>query len=164
MDTAHCRKCDKTKSVSEFYPHKTAKSGRRSECKECTKAAVRASVDPEVNRKRVREYRQSNREAVNAKNRAYAKANPEKAKLWRLRGKLAYMYGITLDEANAMRERQGGLCAVYGCNRPGTDIDHCHATGKVRGILCSGCNKALGLLGDSVARIEGLAEYVEMST
>lgn len=58
-------------------------------------------------------------------------------------------YGITVEQYNQMLEDQGGGCYLCG----GTDskslsIDHCHHTGRVRGLLCSAHNRALGLLGD----------------
>jgi hypothetical protein len=39
-------------------------------------------------------------------------------------------------------------------------VDHCHKTGKIRGLLCQGCNMALGLLKDSPAIINNLARYI----
>lgn len=59
-------------------------------------------------------------------------------------------YGISPEEFNDMMERQGNLCAI--CRRPPgrqrLHIDHCHTSGKVRALLCNGCNTGLGLFGD----------------
>lgn len=69
-------------------------------------------------------------------------------------------YGITYDQFEALWIGQEEQCAV--CNRD-TDtpsLDHCHATGHIRGILCPECNKAAGLLQDNVERIEALARYI----
>jgi RNase P subunit RPR2 len=58
---------------------------------------------------------------------------------------------------------QGGICA--GCLRPlepgrKTNVDHCHSTGRVRGILCPNCNTTLGLAYDNPETLERLAAYL----
>jgi hypothetical protein len=65
-----------------------------------------------------------------------------------------------------LTEEQGGRCAVCGGlgqrRGDGTEgllLDHCHATGKARAMLCSRCNAAFGLLGESVERIAALHRY-----
>jgi formate dehydrogenase maturation protein FdhE len=61
----------------------------------------------------------------------------------------APMYGITQDEFIELYNKQDGKCAICG-NKPSTKrglhIDHCHKTDKVRGLLCHGCNTAIGSL------------------
>lgn len=67
-------------------------------------------------------------------------------------------YGLTLEEAKAVVARADGECECCGrkvephgtgaCKNDVANIDHCHTTGKVRGILCNKCNQALGLLND----------------
>jgi hypothetical protein len=56
-------------------------------------------------------------------------------------------FGITVEEFEAMLARQDGKCAICGRD-PGHTlrIDHCHETGRVRGLLCLTCNAALGKL------------------
>jgi hypothetical protein len=78
---------------------------------------------------------------------------------WR-RASLKRSFGITPEQHDAMRASQGDRCAM--CRRDfGTKIadrphvDHCHATGKVRGLLCFRCNTALGFIerwGEMAAR------------
>lgn len=58
-------------------------------------------------------------------------------------------YGITLEQFEEMAAKQKGRCAV--CRQPprnkhGLCLDHCHRTGRVRGLLCAGCNTAIGVL------------------
>ena len=71
-------------------------------------------------------------------------------------------YGITVNDYNSMYENQGGLC--LGCKRGNNGsrfhIDHCHTTGKVRGLLCNNCNRGLGLLGDSIVNLEKAISYL----
>lgn len=75
------------------------------------------------------------------------------------------MYGLTQHEYDIMWLAQGERC-VCGASSPtakGWCIDHCHATGAVRGILCSPCNLALGQLGDDASRLRLLAAYLDRS-
>ena len=101
------------------------------------------------------ETRQKRRQATA---RRYAK--PENARRALLRKK----YGITLEAFNAMLQAQNRKC--LGCEealQPGryTHVDHDHATGRVRGLLCHFCNTALGLVRESVETLLRLGIYVE---
>lgn len=70
-------------------------------------------------------------------------------------------YGLTLDEYEAMVEDQGGKCAICGVT-PKTRlcVDHCHATGIVRGLLCRSCNTAIGLLREDTKVMGKAIQYV----
>ena len=91
--------------------------------------------------------------------RGYWKKN--KARLTQVRREkfLKNAYDLTPDEALILAELQDHKCAGCGKVRP-LQIDHDHETGKVRGLLCGPCNRALGLLGDSVDTLERLKQYV----
>lgn len=73
--------------------------------------------------------------------------------------------------AEALLRAQGGVCDVckaavlFGAKEYAQRacIDHCHATGRVRGILCPGCNLALGNLRDSPQSCENAAAYLRKS-
>ena len=69
---------------------------------------------------------------------------------------------MSLRDYDLMLARQRGVCAVCG-EQPARRlcVDHCHVTGKVRGLLCSPCNLAIGQLKDSPARLRKAAAYVE---
>ena len=111
-------------------------------------------------------YKPDPKKAV-AATRKWQDANPERVKLTRWKRQLRKMYGLTIEEYEAMLRTQQGRCA--SCNDALTDklhgrhIDHCHATGKVRGILCGGCNIALGHAKDDVERLKSLIRYLEKS-
>lgn len=73
-------------------------------------------------------------------------------------------YGLSLKDYSKLLENQNNVCAV--CFNPPTTshkhlaVDHDHVTGKVRGLLCTQCNRALGLLKDSKQIVEKLLEYL----
>jgi hypothetical protein len=73
-------------------------------------------------------------------------------------------YGISMQEFNELLKHQGGGCAI--CAKPISalrrrmNIDHCHETNVVRGILCSGCNTGLGHLGDNLDGLHRALDYL----
>ena len=74
-------------------------------------------------------------------------------------------YGLTPEDYSNMLESQGGVCAICGADNPrdgreNLHVDHCHSTGKVRGLLCGPCNKAIGLLQDDPTIIRNAANYL----
>jgi recombination endonuclease VII len=89
----------------------------------------------------------------------YRRAHPEKVKEWNRRSLLKRQYGLTTKGYAQMQEDQDGLCAI--CYRvPATHIDHDHATGKVRGLLCENCNRGLGIFQDDPEALAFAADYV----
>ena len=75
---------------------------------------------------------------------------------------LRQRFGIGSAEVQALIESQGGLCALCRV-RPATQVDHDHATGSVRAILCLLCNAGLGAFGDDPEVIGRAIEYLEKS-
>jgi len=76
------------------------------------------------------------------------------------------MYGISVEDYEQMLEDQNGGCYICGKKPEGKralDIDHDHSTGKVRGLLCSNHNRALGLLGDDISLMLRSVEYLVKS-
>jgi len=76
-------------------------------------------------------------------------------------------YGVGYREYLEMLDSNNGGCWICNKTREDGDInlavDHCHTTGKVRGLLCSDCNVGLGKLGDSTKSIRKALEYLERS-
>lgn len=127
-----------------------------------------------------RAYTARNRDAINARlaikrsdpewraqkraaDRARYEQNQDKARAWQLQ----YRYGLSADEYAAIVASQGGRCAVCarvpsgkGKKSATLHVDHDHTTGHVRGLLCDACNRAIGLLGDSVAKLTSAAMYL----
>jgi hypothetical protein len=128
-----CKDCGESKLASEFY--KPRPDNMRRTCKRCQ------------NERRV----------------ANRRANPEAASATARRSKLRRVYGISPEEYDAILVAQRGVCAI--CARPNDDgrrlhVDHCHDSGKVRGLLCHLCNRALGAFGDDPDRVERAVEYL----
>lgn len=80
------------------------------------------------------------------------------------RNHLRRKYGITLEEWDALLAKQGGGCAVCGAphdpNGGRLHVDHCHDTGRVRGLLCMVCNRLVGAAKDDPERLEKAAAYL----
>lgn len=127
-----CAKCGGLLPLDGFHRQPTGSMGRHSWCKTCANAAQKAS-------------REKN-------GRAPAK------KQWNL----STRYGLTSQQVNDMREAQGGLCAICRGTMHRECIDHDHATGKVRGLLCHSCNIKLHAL-DKWPHRDAALDYLERS-
>lgn len=92
-------------------------------------------------------------------NRENPEARKKNMRLWRLRN----TYGIEEEDVNFMISQQSGICAITGCENRAEEIDHDHETGKVRGLLCSRCNKLLGVARDCAPLLIEAARYLEDS-
>lgn len=68
-------------------------------------------------------------------------------------------YRLTVAEYEAILDRQGGICPIC-LTEKAVHVDHCHATGVVRGILCAHCNKGLGCFRDKTERMVRACEYL----
>jgi len=105
-------------------------------------------------------YRQTHKQTVNENTRRSWHKHKEKYNLDRKLG------GPSLYEA--MFTVQRGVCAI--CGRPETSrryktlsVDHCHTTGQIRGLLCSACNRALGLFQDNQYSLQNAINYLKGS-
>jgi hypothetical protein len=155
-----CKHCGEFKRLDEFYGEKDGRDGKRPECKACTAARRKA-------------WYQQNRTREIARVKAWQQANPERLKAWREKNRnrrleqlreihLRNKFGLTPQEYDRILEAQGGVCAL--CERPPTPgislhVDHDHATGEIRGLLCMRCNNALGLFGEDPDVLKRAARY-----
>lgn len=130
-----CTGCSGDKPESDYYVRNT-KGDLRSDCKACV--SVKAAKRFKGN-KRTRE--------------AVAKASR----------KHYYMklYGLTEEDVAAMYEEQCGLCALCILPMKKMCVDHCHDTGKVRGLLCGSCNTGLGMFKDNTEVMKRGIAYVK---
>lgn len=175
-----CSQCGEAKPVSDFGPLAHCKDGLRPSCKPCARKQQRAYRLRRLGEERdcsdcgVRfvvtntvSYCQPcvNRRDRERRQRFWAE-NPEAAHLRKKDRHLRHQYGITLVDYDAMLAEQGGGCAVCGVPSSGDrklSVDHCHTSGRVRGLLCSRCNYALGLLDDRPELMRQAATYLEAS-
>ena len=76
------------------------------------------------------------------------------------------LYGITRDDYDRMLSAQEGRCAICYTDKVGRGhthfhVDHNHATGKVRGLLCDKCNRGLGYFNDNASLLDVASKYIE---
>jgi hypothetical protein len=69
-------------------------------------------------------------------------------------------YGITQAEFDSLKKQQGGVCFI--CRRPNVRVvvDHCHITGRVRGLLCDRCNGIIGIWNNDSEVARRAVEYL----
>lgn len=93
--------------------------------------------------------------------RMWRAQNPHKSKAHDLKKH----FGMSFEDYADRLVKQNGVCAI--CYRKDKSrslaVDHCHTTGKIRGLLCAPCNRSLGAFGDSVERLQAAIRYLEAS-
>ena len=146
-----CTKCKKLKARDGFHKSKQNKDGLHPYCKECQKP------------KWARYYRKDRKNVLKRKATWYL-ANRERY----YRKRMATRFGITEAEYVLLLSRSSGLCEI--CRQPETrtrfgkirrlSIDHDHATGDVRGLLCSKCNAGIGQLNDDPTILAAAIRYL----
>lgn len=82
------------------------------------------------------------------------------AAAWRNKN-LPLFYGISTEQYEQLLETRGTRCPICGDKNESPNIDHCHKTGKVRGLLCGRCNTALGMLRDNPRACLRAAIYLQ---
>jgi hypothetical protein len=146
-----CPRCTATKPIGAFT---VRRSGERlgqavAHCKKCNSATVTAA----------------HREKI--------KRDPTVYRRCEWPSKLKCLYGISVEQYNKMLADQGGGCALCGSTNPvagnrtykrtprtAFDVDHDHKTGKVRGLLCTRCNRLVGLANDNPETARKLVGYL----
>ena len=118
-----------------------------------------------------RKHRDRDRDKVNAARRKYKENNRDKHALWARKASLKRRFGITLEDYENMLESQGYVCAICHGNETVMDkrigrprnlaVDHCHNTGKIRGLLCTNCNTMIGSAMDNKGVLASAIEYLE---
>lgn len=124
--------------------------------KEKEEARRRYLLNREAMLKKNKLYYEKNKERLSASARARHHANPELAKVKRLKT----VYGLTTDMIEVMKVAQDNVCAI--CKKPPKKwcVDHDHDTGRIRGLLCYACNTGIGHLGDDTDRLQAAINYL----
>jgi len=99
-------------------------------------------------------------------NRRRREAEPDLVTKLRRRSRLKTQYGISVEQYGEILASQGNVCAICTSKEPGSrmkhfPIDHCHTTGVIRGLLCTKCNRGLGLFNDNTDRMERAVKYLK---
>jgi len=141
-----CKTCNETKPLDAFYHEPRVADGRTARCKKCIKSA--ASVHYSINK-----------ENILKRNKAKYSSEQERAK------KLRRTYGISLEVYEHMLKEQGHKCKICGSSDPKHNsgnfvVDHCHAQGHVRGLLCGECNLMLGKAHDNILTLQNAISYL----
>lgn len=143
----HCRKCQTTKPVSEFNRNRRHFDDLNPDCKPCQLA-------------RRRKWVAENPERVKELMRNWHHANPKRSKEIADKAR----YGLEYGEYDRILALQDGRCALCRTDKPGGKgrfhVDHDHATGKVRGLLCHNCNVALGHVNEDPVLIRKMIAYL----
>lgn len=162
--TRKCPRCQETKPRVEFYPAKEKKDGCSVYCKPC------------FNRLCGERYKKSRAKASSKYNKKkwanHSSRERTQAMVERFERHIFSKFGLSLGDLRDILRRQHNLCANRAC---GTEIsldvhgrepnravaDHCHDTGKFRGLLCNKCNHAEGFYSQHKNRLIGIIEYLD---
>jgi len=167
-----CTKCKETKDLTDFPKRKRNKDGRCTKCKICTNKANREwQVKTGWKAKDPGKYYRENKDKVLARQKRAREERPqtEEQKQEQRNARYLRVYGISIKDYNTMLKNQKNCCAICGVDNPqrgGSEyfmIDHCHETGKVRGLLCHLCNSGLGRFKDSKQFLLNALSYLEDS-
>ena len=146
---ARCVECLQWKPLEAFHQDRSQVNGRNRRCKECRNA-------------RNREHVARNRERRAETMTRWRRDNPERYLAAQRACKLR-SYGLTAEAYDQLFAAQDGRCAICGdAERDGWDlaVDHDHASGCVRGLLCRKCNVGIGLLRDDARVVSAAAAYL----
>ena len=156
----------KRKMKENYYKNKEAKieyqKKYRQENRE--RIAEQKRVWGQNNKERISEmkkkYYQDNKEEIKKKNARHYRDNIDQHRDYHLKRK----FGIGLNEYNLLLESQDYGCAICGTKKAGGrgnfHLDHCHETGRIRGLLCHPCNTALGSFKDDPNRLFCAIDYL----
>jgi len=151
MKIKKCSKCNQSKPLEAFSKDKANPDGLRYYCRDCMSVAWKAAYAKDSEKWR-------------ARSKKWVKDNPIMARRVQKHADLMARYGISLETYEKMCADQQGKCAI--CGEIPTDalnVDHDHEKeGKpeaVRGLLCTCCNRAFGLMKESPEIFEAAAAY-----
>ncbi|MFE1833783.1 endonuclease VII domain-containing protein [Streptomyces sviceus] len=179
LDAKECRKCGRDLPPAAFARDKNRRDGLQVHCRECVaeySAAhyrrrreamgkpVREQVEVPDGHKLCRTCGEIKPWSEWHRNATASDGLSTRCKTCRAaqnrRDHLKRQYGLTEAERDELIASQGGVCCICLAAVP-EHVDHCHKTGRVRGVLCFSCNAALGQFKDRPDAIRRAAAYVE---
>ncbi len=165
MSDKKCRRCQEVKPLEQFHADPCGAGGKASRCKSCKREYY---TQPNV--------RERNKLRMRGVAAAYTDEQKQRRSVvhrdWRNRNRhhvrstlLMRAYGVTEEWYQETLTAQGGVCKI--CNKPPGGsrplaVDHCHATGDVRGLLCYKCNRLMSLV-DNPPLLEAALKYAKGS-
>ena len=131
----------------------------------CSNCKEEKSLDQFYKENRRTGTRPSSRCIPCIKNKAVESQSKDRVRhlLWKRRANYKHRYGISPEEKLTMLESQNYKCKICAAalNFSTANLDHCHSSGKIRGILCCNCNRALGLFQDNVDFLQAAIVYLK---
>lgn len=182
--TKVCRACEAEKEITDFHKKGEYPDGRYPRCKICVKNKL--YIPPEISslltskktcslccvEKLISEFNKRNNRLDGLTSRCKKCINscPKNRSTDYIRNyDLNKSYGIGIEEYNIMLDAQNSCCKI--CDRHLTEVndkhkknlcvDHCHTTGKIRGLLCDRCNRGLGFFHDNIDLLEKVVNYLK---
>ncbi|MGW7549049.1 endonuclease VII domain-containing protein [Streptomyces sp. NPDC054770] len=175
----HCRKCGRDLPPAAFARDRNRRDGLQVHCRECVAEygaahyrrrreaigkTVREKVDVPAGHKRCPQCEVVKPHSEWERNKTSSDGWASYCRACRAeRNRVSYFkrkYGLTEAERDALIASQRGVCCIC-LSAPAAHVDHCHETGRVRGVLCFSCNAALGQFKDQPEVIRRAAAYVE---
>lgn len=168
--------CLRIRSIEQFYKLSKRKDGIDNECSICRniRNTFYYLFYPEKEKTRKQIFYNKNKIKILGRNKDWKDNNKEKAKgiirKWQQTNKdkvknaaLKHKFGITLEDFTNMLTKQNYLCSIgkEKLTVRTANVDHCHKTGKVRGLLCSTCNSGIGMLKDSIPHLKSAITYLK---
>ncbi len=179
MDLVQCYRCKEEKEPAAFSIDRARKNGLNTYCRQCLAAPARefqwGGYEPLPDDQK---WCPRCRTPKSRTDFGVARANTDGLVGWcrlccaaskRERSdycrdyRLRHAFGIDLNEFNRMGEKQGWVCYLCGLKcigKPNLSVDHCHATGKVRSLLCGRCNQGLGMFREDVELMAKAIAYL----
>lgn len=161
-----CCGCDRRLPIEDFWRNRSTRDGRYDYCRACASEYKRM-------------YRKGRRWSDEPRRCPGCRETKPGSEWWRKadycktcmaqrnrRAKILRVYGISIEQYDEMHRAQSGRCAICLTTKPGgfggkhLHIDHDHETGRVRGLLCSNCNSAIGKLKDDPGLLAAARDYL----
>ena len=157
QNTRHCNGCNTTKDLTDFSKDNADVTGYTYRCKKCRNQKQKEWVKKNPDKVKILnlKHRETRKEYYSSPERKlkYRKKYIEKA------------FNIPYSQYEQMQTAQNNVCAICKeketCSRQEyLSVDHNHTTGKVRGLLCNSCNRALGYFRDNPVFVENAKNYL----